>query len=215
MLDQAQDTTTIKGVPDTAPVAGPITTEQRLRAGAFSLLASLLREPPEQDLLDHLGQHSAADSALDDTAVALQALADAALMSKPAEVSEQFHNLFVGVGRGELVPYGSWYQTGFLMEKPLGRLREDLITLGFERQENVAEPEDHAAALCEVLAMLITDGASHAVQQQFFDNHIKPWFSAFFSDLQQAGSAGPFYKAVGQFGAALTSLETQYQSMQV
>lgn len=215
MLDQAQDEEAISDAPNATPVAGPITTEQRLRAGAYSLLASLLREAPEQDLLDHLGQHNASDAATDDTAQALQALADAALMTKPADASDQYQNLFIGVGRGELVPYGSWYQTGFMMEKPLGQLRQDLDKLGFERQEDVAEPEDHAAALCEVMSLLIAEGARHNTQQVFFETHIGPWFARFFKDLQQAKSAGNLYKAVGQFGLALTDLESQYLSMQV
>ena len=52
----------------------------------------------------------------------------------------------IGLGRGELLPFGSWYQTGFLMERPLGYLRDDLSRLGYQREEGVHEPEDHVAA---------------------------------------------------------------------
>lgn len=211
-LDQEQEPAAI--APD-IPVAAPLTTEQRLRAGAYSVLASLLRETPSQDLLDHLGQHNADESIVDDTAKAIKALADAAILAKQADVGREFHDLFIGLGRGELNPYGSFYLTGFMMEKPLGELRTDLDRLGFERQQDVAESEDHVAALCEVMSMLITDGTGHARQQKFFEAHMAPWFSTFFTDLQNASGASNFYRAVGQFGNAFTDLETQYFSMQV
>ena len=79
----------------------------------------------------------------------------------------EYQDLFIGVGRGEVVPYGSWYMTGFLMDKPLALLRADLAALGFERQENVKEPEDHAAALCETMAMLINEGQDLDAQRTF------------------------------------------------
>ena len=41
-------------------------------------------------------------------------------------VEREFFDLFIGLGRGELLPYGSYYLTGFLHERPLARLREDL-----------------------------------------------------------------------------------------
>jgi TorA maturation chaperone TorD len=105
------------------------------------------------------------------------------------------------VGRGELMPYGSWYLTGFLMEQPLARLRGELSELGFARRDGVKEPEDHAAALCDVMAMISTgeDAASLDVQTGFFSRHIAPWMGRFFRDMQQAPSAR-FYRAVGQLG---------------
>jgi TorA maturation chaperone TorD len=54
------------------------------------------------------------------------------------------------MSRGELLPYGSYYLTGFLNERPLARLREDLQALCIERVEKQCEPEDHAAILCEI-----------------------------------------------------------------
>ena len=45
-----------------------------------------------------------------------------------------------------LLPPSRWYLTGFLMEKPLGVLRDDLRALGFERDPNTKEPEDHVGA---------------------------------------------------------------------
>ena len=49
----------------------------------------------------------------------------------------------VGVGRGEILPFASYYLTGFLKDKPLAKLRNDMKEIGIELAENVKEPEDH------------------------------------------------------------------------
>jgi TorA maturation chaperone TorD len=134
--------------------------------------------------------------------------------SDPAAVDDEYHTLFIGLGRGEIVPYGSWYLTGFLMEKPLGELRTDLEALGFERDPAVKEPEDHVAALCEVMALLIQDGSSVSTQSQFFLKHMTKWLDRFFEDLTHADSAS-FYQAVARFGAAFVAFERQYFGLEI
>lgn len=197
-----------------APVAPPLGADQKLRIGAYSLLASLLRAAPDDSILQYLqdtGRNATND---DDIGAAMSSLAAAAQAADAAQTNEEFHDLFIGIGRGELVPFGSWYLTGFLMEKPLSLLRTDLQELGFERQPEVTEPEDHVAALSEVMAMLISDGVDHEVQKEFFEKHLSAWMGRFFTDLQNAGSAS-FYCAVGQFGDALIKLESRYFSMRL
>jgi TorA maturation chaperone TorD len=56
------------------------------------------------------------------------------------ERGAEYQDLFIGLARGELVPYGSYYLTGFLHEKPLSKLRQDMARLGVEREDGVAEP---------------------------------------------------------------------------
>lgn len=192
----------------------PHSQEQQHRAAAYSLLAALLRNPPDQVVLERVAGFSEIKPEGDELALSMSMLGLSASNSSPPSVDDEFHALFIGLGRGELVPYGTWYQTGFLMERPLSVLRDDLKVLGFERDSNVHEPEDHVAALCEVMAMLIMDGATQKQQSEFFDPHIGSWFERFFSDLAQAKSA-TFYKSVGRFGAAFTALEKQYLAMQV
>ena len=132
-----------------------------------------------------------------------------------APLSDEYQALFVGVGRGELVPYGSWYMTGFLMEKPLGELRRDLARLGIERQQQVREPEDHAAALCEVMALLISDpDFAEDEQAPFFKRHVGAWMGTFFRDLEKA-KAAEFYRPVGHFGYAFLDVEQRYLSFTV
>jgi len=186
--------------------------EQRYRASAYSLLAALLRAAPDQALLDHLGQLSpTSEGEPDELLESMSALAAARSVDLD-QLEAEYNALFIGIGKGEVVPYGSWYLTGFLMEQPLSDLRDDLKALGFERNENSHEPEDHAAAIFEVFSVMITEASSLAEQQGFFDQHMKPWLGHFFADLGKARSAD-FYKPVARFGAAFIELEQAYLSM--
>jgi len=187
--------------------------EQRYRASAYALLAALLRTAPDQGLLDHVAALSPeSDTESDELSETMAALANAAQRQSPANLEEEYNNLFIGIGKGEVVPYGSWYLTGFLMEQPLSDLRDDLRALGFERNPEIHEPEDHIAAIFEVFSVMISDAASLAEQQRFFDKHMKPWLTRFFADLGNARSAD-FYRSVAQFGAAFFELEQTYLLM--
>ena len=191
-----------------------ISNEEQLRVGAYQLLAAMLRSAPDQHLLDILTQIDSEDGPeADAIARALAILKLSAAQASVTSLEDEHVDLFIGIGRGELVPYGSWYITGFLMEKPLSQLRDDLLQLGFERQENTHEPEDHIAALCEVMALLIGNGATSEVQKTFFDSHLTNWAARFFSDLETAKSA-VFYRSVGQFGKAFVEFEKHYFDMQ-
>jgi len=183
---------------------------QLARAGVYSLLGTLLAAPPDGELLGLLREVQPGTGAL---APAWERLRLAAREAGPQQLEVEYHTLFIGLGRGELVPYASWYLTGFLMEKPLAQLRAELLRLGFSRQEGVAEPEDHAAALCEVMAMTISENRLTFLEQSaFFSRHMGSWLPRFFRDLEQAESAG-FYRAVGHLGTRLMAFEQQYFAM--
>jgi TorA maturation chaperone TorD len=189
------------------------TEEQARRAALYQLLAGLLRDAPGEAVLDYTrGLEADAGGRQSELPLALSTLALAARHSAVDSVRDEYHTLFIGLGRGELVPYGSWYQTGFLMEKPLGLLRADLRRLGFERDDDVREPEDHIAALCEVMSLMILDGIPIENQQQFFDHHLGNWAGDFFRELAGAESA-VFYRSVARLGEAFLSLETRYLSL--
>lgn len=188
--------------------------EQQHRAAVYSLIAALLRQRPDQALLEHLSTLPAQDSVEgDDLLVAMSMLSLSARVHTAESIENEFHNIFIGLGKGEVVPYASWYLTGFLMEKPLSELRDDLQKLGFERSGETSEPEDHAAALCEVISLLISEGIDLEEQRHFFQSHMVNWMESFFSDLSEARSA-VFYKAVGRFGKAFIAFENEYFSMQ-
>lgn len=183
----------------------------QIRANTYGLLAALLVGPPGPQLFKLLQEISLPDAAEGEMAATWRQLQQVAEGRTGAQVDDEYHALFIGLGRGELVPYGSWYLTGFLMEKPLALLRRDLARLGIERQPGVHEPEDHVAALCETMAVLISNAEeiTLATQQQFFNQHFSPWMETFFRDLQMAPSAH-FYRPVGQLGEQFIKLERQY-----
>jgi len=184
--------------------------EQLYRASAYGILAALLRKVPTSEVLEHVANFSEVAVDEDEMLLSMSTLGLAAKSSELSAIDDEYHDLFIGLGRGELVPYGSWYLTGYLMEKPLSLLRDDLKLLGFERDESVVEPEDHVAALCEVMSLLISDAdVSVEIQTIFFEKHISPWMDRFFNDLSEAESA-VFYRAVGRFGSAFLNLEKQY-----
>lgn len=189
--------------------------EERIRAHTYSLLATLLASPPSSDVLELLRQIESPHDVSDNTMIAAwQALRLAGEQATVEALDEEYHDLFIGIGRGELVPYGSWYTTGFLMDRPLGVLRQELATLGFERQADVHEPEDHVAALCETMALIIgsDDEIPFDTQRKFFSDHMGHWLGKFFGDLQQAKSAR-FYRAVGQLGEQFIEIEKRYLEM--
>ena len=185
-----------------------ITEEESLRAQCYRLLGALLMAPQEQEALERLSGLEGDESALGQ---ALTALGRAAGATGATVADDEYHDLFIGVGRGELVPYGSYYLTGFLYEKPLARLRQDMARLGIGRADEVKEPEDHIASLCETMAGLITGAfgapADLEVQRKFFDAHIGPWAGKFFSDLEAAKTAS-FYMPVGAVGRLFMEIES-------
>lgn len=181
-----------------------------LRAGLYGLLARLLAEPPAARLVRLLEEIEDAGAVADELAVAWRLLRIAARDCDAAVLDDEYHALFIGIGRGELVPYASWYLTGFLMDRPLAQLRHDLAALGLERQAGGSEPEDHAATLCESMRVIVlADDIPFADQRRFFHTHLASWMPAFFRDLQSARGAC-LYAAVGGLGEAFLKFEGRY-----
>lgn len=177
-----------------------------IRAQHWALIATLLVRAPDQALLRRLATLAGDDTAL---GAARGALAAAAAAADAGAVAEEFHDLFVGLGRGELLPYASYYLTGFLNERPLARLRGEMQRLGIARAEGVAEPEDHIATLAEIMAGLVRGDIGEAADAgRFFARHVAPWAATFFSDLEAAGHAR-FYRAVGRLGSVFVAIETE------
>lgn len=190
-----------------APMSRDVDEVDAARAREYALLAALLVRAPDAGLLKRLSGLQG-----DATPIGLAhiALADAASRVSVEKVEREFFDLFIGVGRGELMPYGSYYLTGFLHERPLARLRADLDEFGIERVEGNAEPEDHAATVCEIMAGLIggTFNAPAGSDQRIFERHMAPWIGRFFSDLENAKTAH-FYRSVGAIGRLLVEIETE------
>ncbi len=177
------------------------------RMEEYALLAALLRRAPNSALLEALSGIRGDSTQL---GAAHTALARAAEEADCELLEREFFELFIGVGRGELLPYGSYYLTGFLNERPLARLRGDLRMLGIVRVEQQNEPEDHAAILCEIMAGLAGGGFAVApdAQKQIFDKHLAPWIGRFFSDLEGLEKAN-FYRRVATIGRLFIDIETE------
>ena len=183
--------------------------EDALRADLYDFLSAMLAGPPSIELLA-----KAAALSGDDTEIGrgIRALAAIAAASSPATARDEFEALFIGLGRGELMPYASFYMTGFLNEKPLAILRGDMRRLGIARAPNVYEPEDNIASLCEMMAGLIRGRfytrADLAAQKRFFNTHLAPWARHFFSDLEGA-KGSVLYAPIGAVGRAFMEIETE------
>ncbi|MDE0335523.1 MAG: molecular chaperone TorD family protein, partial [Defluviicoccus sp.] len=126
--------------------------EDRLRAGMYDFLGALLARPPDAELLRKSTALTGDDS---EVGRAVRTLARIAAATGPEAVEDEYNTLFIGLGRGELLPYASYYLTGFLNEKPLAALRDDMKALGIVRADDVFEPEDHIASLFEMMAGMI------------------------------------------------------------
>ena len=179
----------------------------QLRAAEYGLLSLLLGKAPDADTLKRVATLKGDAS---DLGMAHVELAAAAAATDDRAVSKEFFDLFIGLGRGELLPYASYYLTGFLHERPLARVREDLRALGIERAGTSREPEDHIAILLEVMAGLARNDfeAEFVEQARFFERHLKPWAARMFADLEMSPSAR-FYRAVGRAGRVFMELESE------
>ena len=177
------------------------------RAHQYLLLASLLSAPPSKKLLGAIAKLEGDDTPL---GRGHAALAQAAQDAVAAGVEREYFDIFIGVGRGEILPYASYYLTGFLHERPLARLRGDLVAFGIERAESNPEPEDNAATLCEIMAGFADRrfAASHEQQRKFFEKHVAPWMGRMFADLERA-EAAKFYRSVGALGRLFLEIETE------
>ena len=191
-----------------SPVVGvELSEEDTSRSAVYRLLGRLLIAPPDVSARAALAELRGDESALGQ---ALNALA-AETARTHQDLEREYHDLFIGLGRGELVPYGSYYLTGFLNEKPLALLRRDMARLGIARRESVREPEDHVGAVLEMMAGLI-DGSfavapgDIAAQQQFFATHVEPVAPRFFADLERAETAR-FYRPVARVGRLFLEVE--------
>jgi TorA maturation chaperone TorD len=192
---------------EVAAVRAELAAEDRLRAHQYRLLARFLAGPPDETVLQLAASFEADATELGQ---GLGALARVAAKTPVPAAEREYFELFIGIGRGELVPYASYYLTGFLHERPLARLRADMVRLGIARAEGVKEPEDHIAALCEMMAGLIEGDFGARLdlpaQRAFFEAHLAPWAERFFGDLA-AAKAAVLYAPVGTIGRVFMGIE--------
>lgn len=192
-----------------AAVSIDVAEEDALRADLYDFLSAMLAAPPNVDLLKNAKGLKGDETPIGRAVAALSTIAGA---FTPGAAREEFEALFIGLARGELMPYASYYMTGFLNEKPLAVLRNDMDAMGIERSPNVYEPEDNIASLCEMMAGLIRGrfftAADLAQQKRFFNTHIGPWAAHFFKDLEGAKNS-VLYAPIGAIGSAFMEVERE------
>ena len=185
--------------------------EDTARADLYGLLATLLYRAPDAALLHHIAANRAiGEDAATTLGEAWNDLCDAASIATAAETADEYQELFIGVGKPEVLLYGSYYQTGFLNERPVVALRDDLARYGLVRQDNVSETEDHIATLCEVMRFLVAGedaGVSNlAEQQHFFARHVQSWVETL-CDAMAAHPQARFYVQVAALLKAFMAVE--------
>ncbi len=187
--------------------------DELARAELYGLLARLWLAPPDAALLQ---QFQVAVTQAPEAGAQLEApwqqLVGALRSTTPEAAAAEHEALFHGIGKPEVFAYGSFYLTGFLNEKPLAALREDLARLGLARDAQALETEDHIAYLCEVMRYLIA-GDDVAVcnleqQRRFFRTHLQPWVEAF-CDAVQAHPRAVTWAALAAFTRSVMQVEVQ------
>ena len=199
----------------TALVASDVSEEDVLRADMYDFLASLLRKEPSDELIEKVCQLEGDETPIGSACLTLAHLAKT---MDNGLIRNEYVEMFIGVGRGEILPFASYYLTGFLNDKPLANLRAEMSKIGIARSEDVKEPEDHIASLCDMMAGLIRGQFNRpftlAEQASFFKKHLAPWAGLFFSDLETAKNA-VFYAPVGSIGKAFMDIESKSFDMEL
>lgn len=193
--------------------AEPDQDEELQRAEVYGLLSRLWFAPPDEALL---GQFAVAVTAAPQPGSFLegpwQDLVAAMRATRADEAAEEYAALFIGAGKADVLPYGSFHIAGTLNDLPLVALRTDLAALGLASAASEGETEDHVSFVLEVMRYLIA-GDDIAVcnleqQRRFFRQHLQPWAEAM-CDALEAHPRAQLYRALAGFTRAFVQVETQ------
>jgi len=196
-----------------AAVQNSISEEDILRADMYGFLAALFRKEPSDELISTVAALEGDQSPIGGACLTLAHLAKTLDNDL---IRHEYVTVFVGVGRGEILPFASYYLTGFLNDKPLANLRADMAAIGIVRADGVKEPEDHISSLFDMMAGLIRGsfGRVYSVAEQasFYRKHVEPWAGMLMGDVETAKSA-VFFAPAGTIGRAFLDIESQAFSM--
>lgn len=194
----------------------PVDPQDVARAGFYGVLGRLFYAAPDAGLLEALAGSGElnAEAAGAGLPAAWSAMRRAAHDATAEAVRTEYDETFIGVGKPDVMLYGSFYLAGFLNEKPLAELRDDLAALGFARQSGANEPEDHISGVADVMRQLILDEGSvpadrDAAQRHFFSRHLEPWYGDLCDAIEAAPGAN-FYRSVAGFTRAFLDLEREF-----
>jgi len=187
----------------------PESPEDHARGDLYALIATLFYAPPSAQLLATLAEADEIVGADDmvPLAQAWAALQAACAVADEEAVQQEYDDLLVGVGKAVVPPYIGAHAGHIGGDTLLVELKAFLSGRGLGRQASVNEPEDHIAALCEVMRHLVAiQRAEIAEQREFFERFILPGAKPLCAAIEAAAEAN-FYKLVARFAAAFFNLE--------
>ncbi|HQU48546.1 MAG TPA: molecular chaperone TorD family protein [Casimicrobiaceae bacterium] len=196
----------------------PVSAEDRVRADLYAMVARLFASAPDAAFLRLLGS---APELPEEPGAALPASYNTLVRASRAmdadAATQEYTDLFVGVGKSEVNLHGSHWISGFMMDKPLAELRDALAEMGIERREGAELLEDHLAAVAEVMRLLIVGGegrppAPIEVQRRFFETRIAPWAFRCCSAISVSPLAN-YYRCASQFVQAFLAIERDALAM--
>jgi TorA maturation chaperone TorD len=183
--------------------------EEAARANLYGLLARLFYAPPDAALLDAIASAEVPESEDVEGGIdeAWKALALAATQADPEAVREEYETAFISTGKAPVSLYTCAYTIRFSNEVPLVALRSELSALGLGRREEVAEPEDHIAGLCDVMRHLVAEQKRDLTEQKrFFEAWLFPAVDPLCGAIERS-EVTHFYKRVGRFAKQFFSIE--------
>ena len=190
----------------------PISPEDRARANFYAVLAALYADAPSRALLQAIASaEPLPEGGTEPFPRAWNRLVDACHAMDVDAAQQEYWDLFIGTGRCEVNLHASHWRVGYMMEKPLVELRDDLARLGVSRKSDTAMVEDHLSALCETMRLLIEGNgerrpAALADQKSFFERHLDSWIGDLCTALKQSPLAN-FYLPVGEFTELFMAIE--------
>ena len=204
------------GMQATPPVfTDVIAPEDQARADLYALLSRLYSAAPDATLLAAIA--SADELAADGTEIESRlardwkALIAASAVTDPQAAADEYQQLFVGVGQSEVSLHGSAYAKAASGKTLLVGIREALDQLGLARQPGTSMFEDHLAAVCETMRLLIAGSGQPQPfdvgrQRQFFEDCVGNWVFACCSAIITKPVAN-YYRRVAQFTESFMALE--------
>ena len=181
--------------------------EDQARANFYGLLSRLFYAPADAELLGALAQADELEAEAEVLAQRWRELCAAAAKADPEAVRDEFDTVFIGTGKAPVTLFTTAYSIRYANEVPLVALRSELNDLGLARREGAGEPEDHIAALCDVMRYLVAQQqADLEAQKRFFEQWIQPNVESLCAAIEKSERTA-FYKHVGRLAKAFFSLE--------
>ena len=193
--------------------------EDQARADLYAVLARLFADAPDAAFLAALGAaERLADSQANPVAAAWNRLLDASGAMHADAAAQEYTDLFVGVGKSDVNLHASHWESGFMMEKPLADLRGELDGLGLARKGAATMLEDHLAALCETMRIMIAGVGDRAPssmteQRNFFQKRLLPWIFDCCAAIEKSSLAN-YYRRVAEFTTLFMALERDSIAME-